>query len=236
MAGRAQVGSGALTGNVQDQAGAAVPGATVTATATRTRVTRTAITGADGRYSIHGLASGFYQVQVDLSGFRPLSRDGVRLATGETVRLDLQLEIGGRDRSDHGHGRRPAAAQRNVGAGARHRQQEGDRPPAQRPQLHHPRQPRARRGAAAGVAACRASTAGGRAPTSTCSTAFRCCNPSRTGRVLSEHRCHSGVQDREQQPACRVRALQWRRRQPDHQVWKQCACAAPPSSSCETRP
>ncbi len=92
----AQVGSGALTGNVQDQAGAAVPGATVTATATRTRVTRTAITGADGRYSIHGLASGFYQVHVALSGFRPISRDGVRLATGDTVRLDLQLQIGER--------------------------------------------------------------------------------------------------------------------------------------------
>ncbi len=92
----AQVGSGALTGTVQDQAGAAIPGATVTATATRTRVTRTAITGADGRYSIHGLASGFYQVHVALSGFRTLSRDGVRLATGETVRLDLQLQIGER--------------------------------------------------------------------------------------------------------------------------------------------
>ena len=31
---------------------------------------------------------------VELSGFRPLTREGIRLATGETVRLDLQLELG----------------------------------------------------------------------------------------------------------------------------------------------
>ena len=38
---------------------------------------------------------GAYRVRVELSGFRPLVREGVRLATGETVRLDLQLELGG---------------------------------------------------------------------------------------------------------------------------------------------
>ena len=31
---------------------------------------------------------------VELNGFRPLTRDGIRVATGETVRLDLQLELG----------------------------------------------------------------------------------------------------------------------------------------------
>ena len=33
-------------------------------------------------------------MRVELSGFRPLTREGVRLATGETIRLDLQLELG----------------------------------------------------------------------------------------------------------------------------------------------
>ena len=91
----AQVGASALTGNVSDQAGATVPGATVTVTSVGTNRSRTSVTGSDGRYSVQGLAPGSYQVRVELSGFRPLTREGIRLATGETVRLDLQLEIGG---------------------------------------------------------------------------------------------------------------------------------------------
>ena len=51
-------------------------------------------TGSDGSYAVPGLPSGLYRVRVALPGFRPLTRDGIRLATGETVRLDLQLEIG----------------------------------------------------------------------------------------------------------------------------------------------
>ena len=56
------------------------------------------------RYFVAGLAPGAYRVRVELSGFRPLTREGIRLATGETVRLDLQLELGGADRSRHGDG------------------------------------------------------------------------------------------------------------------------------------
>ena len=91
----AQIGTGALVGYVVDQAGAAVPGASVTLTAASTGRTRTAITAQDGTYSVPGLAPGTYQVRIDLNGFRPLIRQGVRLATGETVRLDVQLEVGG---------------------------------------------------------------------------------------------------------------------------------------------
>ena len=91
----AQVGAGALTGNVSDQAGATVPGATVTVTSAGISRSHTSVTRTDGRYSVQGLAPGSYRVRVELSGFRPLTREGVRLATGETVRLDLQLEVGG---------------------------------------------------------------------------------------------------------------------------------------------
>ncbi len=91
----AQVGGGALIGAVSDQAGAAVPGATVTATAVGTKLSRVAVTGSDGTYSFPRLASGSYQVHVELTGFRPLTREGIQIATGETVRLDLQLQVGG---------------------------------------------------------------------------------------------------------------------------------------------
>jgi Carboxypeptidase regulatory-like domain len=91
----AQVGAGALTGRVFDPSGAPLPGATVTATGTATTLTRTTVTSADGGYSIPALASGSYTVRVELNGFRPLIREGVRVQTGETARLDIGLQIGG---------------------------------------------------------------------------------------------------------------------------------------------
>ena len=90
----AQIGSGALAGSVADQAGAAVPGATVTLLAVATNRSRTAVTSADGGYVFTGLAPGEYRVRVELDGFRPMGREGIRMVTGETVRLDLRLEIG----------------------------------------------------------------------------------------------------------------------------------------------
>ena len=90
----AQIGGGAFAGNVVDQAGAAVPGATLTITAVGTNLSRTTVTGQEGTYVFTGLAPGTYRVRVELSGFRPLTREGIRLATGETIRLSLQLELG----------------------------------------------------------------------------------------------------------------------------------------------
>jgi hypothetical protein len=91
----AQIGAGALAGNVVDSAGAAVPGATVTVVAVATNVSRSVVTSQQGAYVFQGLAPGFYRVRVAMSGFRPLTREGIRLATGETLRVDLQLMLGG---------------------------------------------------------------------------------------------------------------------------------------------
>ncbi|MBI2188350.1 MAG: carboxypeptidase regulatory-like domain-containing protein [Acidobacteria bacterium] len=90
----AQLGAGALSGQLIDQAGDSVPGVFLTATEVGTALTRTAVTGTDGGYSIPALPPGTYRVRAEVSGFRTLIREGVRLATGETVRLDLQLEVG----------------------------------------------------------------------------------------------------------------------------------------------
>src|SRR5688572_15592981 len=93
--GHAQVGAAALSGNIIDQADASVAGAVITATEVGTRLTRATVTATDGGYFIPSLPPGVYRVRVELSGFRPLTRDGIRLATGESVRVDLQLEVGG---------------------------------------------------------------------------------------------------------------------------------------------
>jgi Carboxypeptidase regulatory-like domain len=92
--GMAQVGGGVLSGRLTDQGGTAVPGAAVTAIEITTGASRIAVTDAAGTYALPALSSGIYRVRVELSGFKTLVREGVRLVTGEMVRLDLQLDIG----------------------------------------------------------------------------------------------------------------------------------------------
>ena len=91
---RAQTAAGEITGLVQDQAGAAVPGATVTVSETRTNLRRVVVSTGDGVYAVASLAPGEYRLDVQLSGFKPLRREGIRLATGEKVRIDLDLTVG----------------------------------------------------------------------------------------------------------------------------------------------
>ena len=95
--GWAQVGSGALTGVVADSSGAALPAATVTARAVATGLMRETVTGAAGDYVVQGLAPGAYEVQVTLAGFRPHIRTGLQVATGETLRVDVTLDVGATD-------------------------------------------------------------------------------------------------------------------------------------------
>ena len=90
----AQVGGGTLTGIVVDVSGASLPGASVTATETGTTLTRTAVTASDGGYSIPGLRPGLYVVHIELGGFRRVTHEGVRVATGDTTRLDASLQVG----------------------------------------------------------------------------------------------------------------------------------------------
>src|SRR3954470_10844496 len=65
-----QIGAGALAGDVMDQAGAALPRATLTIVEAGTNQARTVVTGEDGRYLVQGLPPGSYQVRVELGGFR----------------------------------------------------------------------------------------------------------------------------------------------------------------------
>jgi hypothetical protein len=90
----AQVAAGEITGLVSDPAGAAVPGVTVTLTNIDTNLQRVVISTSDGVYTAGSLAPGTYRIDVELSGFRPIRREGVRLATGEKARLDFALSVG----------------------------------------------------------------------------------------------------------------------------------------------
>ena len=59
----AQAVTGTLLGNVTDASGAAVPGATVTATEVETNVSRTAVSNETGNYIFSSLRSGTYSVR-----------------------------------------------------------------------------------------------------------------------------------------------------------------------------
>src|SRR4051812_27349412 len=86
MSARAQVAAGSITGVVKDPAGQPVPGVAVTTTDVATSRQRVTITTGDGAYTAAGLPPGRYRIDVELSGFKPIRREGVRLATGEKAR------------------------------------------------------------------------------------------------------------------------------------------------------
>src|SRR5947207_6305415 len=90
----AQVANGALVGNVRDASGGAVPGATITATETRTNIVRTAVSNETGNYSFNNLSAGVYRVEGELVGFRKFAREAVEVDVNTTVRVDMQLSIG----------------------------------------------------------------------------------------------------------------------------------------------
>jgi hypothetical protein len=91
----AQVAAGQITGLVRDPTGVAIPGARITVTEARTNLQRVVVSNGDGVYTVPSLAPGEYRLDIELSGFIPVRRQGVRLATGEKARIDFDLAVGG---------------------------------------------------------------------------------------------------------------------------------------------
>ena len=89
-----QVATGTILGDVTDASGAAVPGATVTATNVDTQFTRSATTDDSGQYSLPLLPVGKYQVEVALDGFKNFSQTGIVLEVGRNARIDATIEPG----------------------------------------------------------------------------------------------------------------------------------------------
>ena len=89
----AQLEQGRLTGFVTDAQGAALPGVTVTATSPALLGANTAISEADGRYLFPSLPSGRYQLQFELAGFQTIVRENIVLTLGQTLSLNMQLQL-----------------------------------------------------------------------------------------------------------------------------------------------
>jgi hypothetical protein len=83
-----------ITGEVRDGQGGVIASARVSGIETRTGLSSVTTTGAAGTYTLTNLRPGLYSVTIEADGFKRLVRDGVRLSTGERVRIDVALEVG----------------------------------------------------------------------------------------------------------------------------------------------
>ena len=66
----------------------------VTVTNVATNRQRVTVSTREGLYTAPSLAPGEYRLDVELSGFKPVRREGIHLSTGEKARIDLGLVVG----------------------------------------------------------------------------------------------------------------------------------------------
>ncbi|MGH9753032.1 MAG: carboxypeptidase-like regulatory domain-containing protein, partial [Blastocatellia bacterium] len=86
---------GTVRGTVTDANGAAVVGAKVQLTDLETNLSRDVTTNTNGDYEAAGLKYGVYKVAVSAQGFKTASVNQVALRGGDTVRADVELQVGG---------------------------------------------------------------------------------------------------------------------------------------------
>ena len=87
---------GTLVGNVTDETGAALPGASGTVTQTETNLSRDVMTNESGGYTVPNLLPGTYEVAVTLQGFKSYTARGIAVRPDLVLRIDARLGIGGR--------------------------------------------------------------------------------------------------------------------------------------------
>jgi len=90
----AQVATGSLSGTVKDQTGGAVPGARVVATNTASGVHSETITSDAGLYVLPSLPVGVYEITVEMTGFKKMTRGNVEIRIATRQEMDLAIEIG----------------------------------------------------------------------------------------------------------------------------------------------
>jgi hypothetical protein len=86
--------AGAITGNVTDPTGAAVPGATVTITSQNTGNVHTATSTSSGFYTVENLSDGDYTLSTAATGFSSLTIKGIHLDPGQRRAQNVTLTIG----------------------------------------------------------------------------------------------------------------------------------------------
>src|SRR5919204_290019 len=87
--------TGSISGTVQDEKGATVAGATVTARNVETNTSRTGQTDADGRYRFTGMPVGQYEVTAEAAGFAKYVQTGIQLLLNQDAVVDATMKPAG---------------------------------------------------------------------------------------------------------------------------------------------
>jgi hypothetical protein len=83
-----------IRGTITDSSGAAIAGATVKLTQTSTGAVRTAVSAADGTYSMPDLPIGPYRMEVTQTGFTKYVQTGLVLQVGASPTINVTLQVG----------------------------------------------------------------------------------------------------------------------------------------------
>jgi hypothetical protein len=94
MAAFGQSDRGTITGTISDPGGAIVPGAPIQATNVQTGAVYKAASSATGNYTLPELPTGTYELALTVTGFKNFRRTNILVPAGQTVRIDVNLEVG----------------------------------------------------------------------------------------------------------------------------------------------
>src|ERR1700704_1377395 len=75
-----------INGRIVDSSSAVIIGAKITVTDVETGVKRTATSNEDGYYAVPLLQEGNYRILVEMQGFKPIDRSGIKLNIDQAAR------------------------------------------------------------------------------------------------------------------------------------------------------
>ncbi|HEX5283457.1 MAG TPA: carboxypeptidase-like regulatory domain-containing protein [Bryocella sp.] len=95
IAGRCQLSTGDILGNINDPSGAVLPGATIVLTNTETQERHTTTSDQAGEYVFTLLQPGQYSIEVSASGFKPAQIPNFALSAGDRRRVGVTMTVNG---------------------------------------------------------------------------------------------------------------------------------------------
>ncbi len=94
MPAAAQRTTGEIIGKIVDESGSVLPGVTVTLRGAGVAGAPSVVTSETGTYRFPVLPPGTYDLEYTLAGFTTLKREGIPIAVGSTVELDVSMKVG----------------------------------------------------------------------------------------------------------------------------------------------
>jgi hypothetical protein len=88
-----QASTGGIRGTIQDETGAVIPGASITATHKTLGITRQAVSDETGMYVLPNLNAGEWEVKAELPSFQTQVQT-FTVVTGSTGNVDFKLKVG----------------------------------------------------------------------------------------------------------------------------------------------